>query len=187
MLKQTVQKHVMAVNDTFTVDFEYSFSKAVNAISKSLRNGGKLIFCGNGGSAGDSQHISAEFVSKLQKDREPLAAISLTVDTSAITSIGNDYGFDNIFSRQVKALARPEDTLIVFSTSGKSQNVIMAVQTARREGISVIALTGETGLRDCEGLNVIELKVASGETARVQEIHILIGHLLCARCEREYL
>ena len=187
MFKQTVQDHLKVVNDTFNAEFELSFEKAINSISRTLKEDGKLIFCGNGGSAGDSQHISAEFISKLQQDRDPLAAISLTVDTSAITAIGNDYGFDNIFSRQVQALSHPQDTLIALSTSGQSQNVIMAVKTALKKGINVIALTGKNGLQNCEGLNVIELKVASNATARIQEVHMLIGHLLCATCEQEYL
>lgn len=153
-------------------------------MARSLRAGGKILFLGNGGSAADAQHIAAELVGRFTVDRKPLAAIALTVDTSALTAIANDYGYDHVFERQVLALGRPEDVLVAITTSGKSESVVRAVRAAREIGMRVVGLTGAAGnafARECDGAVV----VPSRETARIQECHITVGHLWCALLEAE--
>lgn len=143
-----------------------------------LANGGKILLMGNGGSAADSQHIAAELVGRFQKERRGLAAMALSTDTSILTSVGNDYGYEHVFARQVEALCRPQDVLIGISTSGNSANVVRAIQVGRAIGAVTVALTGEGGGRLSE-LCDITLAVPSRVTARIQEAHILIGHILC--------
>ena len=144
-----------------------------------LRRGGKLLFFGNGGSAADAQHIAAEFVNRFLRDRGPLAAVALTTDTSALTSIGNDLGFDQVFSRQVEALGRPGDLAVAISTSGTSPNVLRGVEAARRVGCATVGLTGGTGGRLAQAVDDAFV-VPSAETPRIQEAHITLGHVLCA-------
>ncbi len=138
----------------------------------------KLMICGNGGSAADAQHIAAEFVNRFMLERPPLPAIALTTDTSIITSIGNDYSFDEIFSKQIKAFGAEGDMLLALSTSGNSPNVVAAVKTARKRGIYTAGLTGDTGGK-LEGLVNLALTVKSKVTPRIQETHIFAGHILC--------
>lgn len=138
----------------------------------------KLMICGNGGSAADAQHIAAEFVNRFMLERPPLPAIALTTDTSIITSIGNDYSFDEVFSKQVKALGTEGDILLGLSTSGNSSNVIEAVKAARKRGIYTVCFTGDTGGR-LESLVNLSFMVKSKVTARIQETHIFAGHILC--------
>lgn len=155
---------------------------AVRSIERTLSSGHKLLLCGNGGSAADSQHIAAELTGRFVKDRRPLAAIALSTDTSALTCIGNDYGFDEIFARQVAALGQPGDCLLAISTSGNSRNVIRAAETARAAGIHTIGLLGRDGgklLPLCD----VAMVVPSDSTARIQEAHIFLGHTLCAMLE----
>lgn len=143
-----------------------------------IKNGGKILICGNGGSAADSQHIAAEIVGRFKKDRKGLPAIALTTDTSIITSVGNDYGYDYIFARQVEALCSPKDVLIGITTSGNSANVVRAIEAANEIGASTIGLTGGTGGK----LNTLckhNIIVPANVTARIQEAHIFIGHCLC--------
>ncbi|HEX9900037.1 MAG TPA: D-sedoheptulose 7-phosphate isomerase [Candidatus Methylomirabilis sp.] len=147
-----------------------------------LRRGGKLLFFGNGGSAADAQHLAAEFVNRFLRDREALAAIALTTDTSALTSIGNDLGFDQVFSRQVEALGRPGDLVVAISTSGNSPNVLRAVEAARRLGCVTVGLTGGTGGRLAKVVDEAFV-VPSTETPRIQETHTTLGHALCALVE----
>ncbi len=147
-----------------------------------LRRGGKLLFVGNGGSAADAQHLAAEFVNRFQRDRQALAAIALTTDTSILTSIGNDAGFDQVFSRQVEALGRPGDLLVAISTSGSSPNVLRAVERARALGLATVALTGGSG-GDLAATAEDVFVVRSRETPRIQETHITLGHVLCALVE----
>jgi D-sedoheptulose 7-phosphate isomerase len=151
-------------------------------MADSLRRGGKLLFCGNGGSAADSQHLAAEFVNRFLLQRGALAAIALTTDTSALTSIGNDLGFDQIFARQVEALGRPGDVVVAISTSGGSPNILRAVETARRLGCLTVALTGGSGGPLAAAADEAFV-VPSGETPRIQETHITLGHTLCALVE----
>jgi D-sedoheptulose 7-phosphate isomerase len=149
---------------------------------KALRAGNKILFCGNGGSAADSQHLAAELMGRYRRDRKPLAAIALTVDTSALTAIGNDYSFHDIFARQLAGIGREGDVLVALSTSGSSENVIRALETARRLGIETIGLTGESG-GAMAALCDLCIQVPSTDTARIQEMHIAVGHLLCGFVE----
>ena len=156
-------------------DFIFQLDKASNLLIKTFRNNGKVLLAGNGGSAADCQHIAAEYMGRLNFDREPLPAISLTTNTSNLTCIANDYGFDEIFTRQMKALACKEDSLIVYSTSGKSSNIIKLVKEARNRVRSIIALTGDYTdelSKYCDSV----LSVKSSKTTRIQEIHAIAGH-----------
>lgn len=143
-----------------------------------LQNGKKIIFFGNGGSAADAQHLAAELVVRYRINRPALAAIALTTDTSIITAHSNDFGFETLFSRQVEALAQPGDVVLGISTSGTSKNVLFGLQAANKRGCVTIAFTGEKGA-DCAAEAKLSFKAPSGITARVQECHLLIGHLLC--------
>lgn len=159
-----------------------SVSQAIQACVQSLQKGGKLMLCGNGGSAADSQHLAAEFTGRFMKDRPPIAAVALSTDTSALTCIGNDYSFNDIFARQVQALGKAGDCLIAISTSGNSGNVLAAVAAAQSLGISTIGLLGRDGGKlkaQCD----VSIVVPSQVTARIQEAHILIGHSLCGAVE----
>jgi D-sedoheptulose 7-phosphate isomerase len=159
-------------------------SAAGKAMAGALRAGGKVMFCGNGGSAADSQHLAAEFTGRFIKDRDPIAAIALSTDTSALTCIGNDYSFEHVFLRQVQALGRPGDCLVAISTSGNSGNVVLAVEAARSKGIASIGLLGRDGGR-LAALVEHAIIVPHEETARIQEAHILIGHTLCGSVEQQ--
>ena len=155
---------------------------AARLVCDALRGGGKLLLCGNGGSAADSQHIAAEMTGRFVKERRPLAAIALSTDTSALTCIANDYGFDDVFSRQVMALGARGDCLLAISTSGNSRNVMRAAEVARAAGMHVIGLLGRDG-GTLRGICDLALIVPSQTTARIQEAHIFIGHTLCALVE----
>ena len=159
---------------------------ATAAIVESLRGGGKLLLCGNGGSAGDAQHLATEFVSTLTLDRARAAipAIALTTDTSLLTAVANDYGFEHVFARQVEALGREGDVLIGISTSGKSANVVKAFERARAAGLRTIALTGGSG-GGLGPLADIEINVPSSETSHIQEAHIAVGQLIAFLVEDE--
>jgi D-sedoheptulose 7-phosphate isomerase len=148
-----------------------------------LRAGGKLIIFGNGGSAADAQHIAAEFVGRYLVEREALPAIALTTDTSALTAIGNDYGFEQVFSRQIQALAKREDVALGISTSGNSQNVVRALTVARELGLATLGFTGQNGGK-MRNLVDLCLCVPSSETPRIQEAHILVGHILVGIAEK---
>ncbi|MBU1999118.1 MAG: D-sedoheptulose 7-phosphate isomerase [Candidatus Omnitrophota bacterium] len=149
-----------------------------NAITECLKKDGKLIVFGNGGSASDSQHIAAEFIGRFQKERRALPAIALTVNTSVITSLANDYGYDIVFSRQIEALGRKNDIAMGISTSGKAKNVAAGLRQAKKMGIKTIALTGGDG-GELARLADMSLVVRSLVTARIQEAHITIGHVIC--------
>jgi len=148
-----------------------------------LQAGGKVMFCGNGGSAADAQHLAAELAGRYELDRPGLAGLALTTDTSALTAIGNDFGFERVFARQVEALGRPGDVLYAISTSGNSPNVVAAVETARRLGIKTVAVTGAGGGRLKE-LCDLALSVPATKANHIQELHIALGHLLCGLAER---
>ena len=157
---------------------------AVELCVESLRAGGKVMFAGNGGSAADAQHWAGELVSRFYYDRPGLAAIALTTDSSILTAIGNDYGYDYTFARQVEALGRAGDVLVAISTSGNSPNIIRAAEAARARGVAVVGFTGEGGGK-LAPLSDICFRVPSTETPRIQEGHEFIGHLLCALVEAE--
>ena len=160
--------------------------KCVEHFLQSLKNNGKIIFCGNGGSAADSQHLAAELVVRLRStyDRPAIPAIALTVNTSILTAAGNDYGFDKIFARQIEAVGNVNDVLVAISTSGNSPNIIEAVKTAREKNIFIIGFLGGNGgkLKSIVDLPII---VPSNTTARIQETHIMIGHIVCHLVETE--
>tara|TARA_B100000686_G_scaffold136347_1_gene143602 strand:+ start:11398 stop:11973 length:576 start_codon:yes stop_codon:yes gene_type:complete len=157
----------------------------IEEICKCFSTGGKVLFFGNGGSAGDSQHLCAEFVGRYKKDRKALPAIALTTDTSIITAIANDMGYDKIFERQVRALANKNDILFAISTSGESLNVINAIKAGNEMNIKTIALTGlkeNTTAKLCD----ISLRVPSNSVNHIQELHIMIGHFICEMVEKNY-
>lgn len=156
-------------------------TNAINKMVEALKKGNKILSCGNGGSAADAQHFAAELVCRFERERPALAAIALTVDTSALTAISNDYHFDEIFARQIDALAKPDDILLAISTSGFSPNVVRAIEQAQQQKMNVVALTGRDGGQVAKLLNSndIEIRVPSESTARIQEIHLLTIHCLC--------
>jgi D-sedoheptulose 7-phosphate isomerase len=160
------------------------FVQLVNACSEAVRTGHKLLFFGNGGSAADAQHLATELVVRYRVNRPPIAAIALTTDTSALTAIGNDFGFDELFARQVEALCRPGDVAIGISTSGNSENVIRGLNAAKAAGAVTVGFGGGDGGRmvRCVDHAII---VPSKTTARIQEMHLLLGHTLCALLENE--
>lgn len=159
--------------------------KIAELIKQCFKKGGKLIFCGNGGSASDGQHLAAEFLGRFQKERLALPALSLTTNTSTITALANDYGYEIIFKRQIQALAKTQDLVIGISTSGNAKNVIEAVKEAKKRKIKTIALTGGNG-GELAKLCDISLIVPSKVTARIQEAHILIGHIICELVENSF-
>jgi len=156
-------------------------AKAGELMVQTLLNGGKILTCGNGGSAGDAQHFSSEMLNRYERDRPPLPAIALTTDTPTITSIANDYDFSQIFSKQVKALGNPGDILFAFSTSGNSKNIIEAMRAALAKDMLIITCTGKDGgeMAGLMGENDVEIRVPSNSTARVQEVHLVVIHSLC--------
>ena len=154
---------------------------AIETMTAALKNGNKILSCGNGGSAADAQHFAAELVCRFERERPALAAIALTVDTSALTAISNDYHYDETFARQIDALAKPGDVLLAISTSGFSPNVVRAIEQAHEQEMVVVALTGRDGGQVAKILNNhdIEVRVPSESTARIQEVHLLTIHCLC--------
>jgi D-sedoheptulose 7-phosphate isomerase len=164
--------------------FTASVLVAAERIAGSLKNGGKVLLAGNGGSAADAQHIAAELVGRFVNDRAPLAAVALTTDTSALTAIGNDYGFEQVFARQVSALARPGDVFIGISTSGKSPNIVAALNAARKLGMVNIGMTRDT-TTPMHALCDVTIGVPATETALIQQIHITAAHAICHLVERE--
>lgn len=165
-------------------DLHVQLDDAVSLCVTALRGGGKLMFAGNGGSAADAQHWAGELVSRFYYDRPGLAAIALTTDSSILTAIGNDYGYDYTIARQVEALGRSGDVLVAISTSGNSPNIVRAADAAVERGIAVVGFTGASGGKLIER-STICLRTPSTETPRIQEGHEFLGHMLCAMIERE--
>jgi D-sedoheptulose 7-phosphate isomerase len=158
---------------------------AADATTAALKADKKILFCGNGGSAADAQHIAAELSGRFYHDREPLFAEALHVNTSYLTAVANDYGYDEVYARLVRAKGRPGDVLFGISTSGNSANILRAFEQARERGMTVVAMTGETGGK-MAGLCDILLNVPSRDTPRIQEVHILMGHIICQLVEEDY-
>ena len=156
-------------------------AQAVEKMFKAIQSGGKILACGNGGSAADAQHFAAELVGRFERERRELGAIALTTDSSILTAIGNDYGYDEVFSKQVRALGRSEDILLAISTSGNSKNVILAIEAAKKLGMNIVALTGKGGgqMKGILGQQDVHLCVPTDRTARIQETHLLLLHCLC--------
>jgi D-sedoheptulose 7-phosphate isomerase len=172
------------VLDAMSADAELQATVAAvaQACCAALRTGNKVLFCGNGGSAADAQHLAGEFVSRFHYDRFPLAAVALTTDTSVLTAIGNDYGYEKVFERQVQGLGRPGDVLIGISTSGRSPNVLLAMQAARSMGLVTVGMTGNQR-EAIEGCADMVIRIPSRSTPKIQEGHIVCGHALCGLVE----
>ncbi|RMG93261.1 MAG: SIS domain-containing protein [Candidatus Dadabacteria bacterium] len=164
--------------ERFAEDAAAETARVAEAVAGRLRGGGKLLAFGNGGSAADAQHLAAEFVNRFLRDRPPLAAVALTTDTSALTAIGNDFGFDEVFEKQVRALARPGDVAVGISTSGRSPNVLRGLRAAREAGCLCVGLTGEAGAAMAETCDHL-IRAPSRHTPRIQECHVAWIHALC--------
>jgi D-sedoheptulose 7-phosphate isomerase len=162
--------------------------RAGDCMIAALKNEGKILACGNGGSAADAQHFAAELLNRFECERQSLAGMALTTDSSTLTSIANDYSYNEVFSKQVKGLGKKEDVLLAISTSGKSKSILDAILAAQNKGMTVVALTGKDG-GDIPGIlreNDIELRVLSQSTARIQEVHLLVIHCLCDYIDNQY-
>lgn len=181
---ERIQQHFQASIDCHQRTMEQMAAPllaAIELLAERLRQGNKVLACGNGGSAADSQHFAAELTGRFERERPGLPAIALTTDSSALTAIGNDYGYDRVFAKQVEALGRSGDVLIAISTSGNSPNVLAAIDAARALGMNILAMTGRDGgtMGRTLALGDIELRSQSAVTARIQETHILLLHCLC--------
>ena len=188
MAKPDVAKHIqesIAVKQQILRDMLPQIERASQVTAECLKQGHKLLFFGNGGSASDSQHLAAEFVGRYEKERRALAAIALTTDTSILTAVGNDYGYERVFERQVEALGQKGDVAFAFSTSGNSKNVLKGVHKAKEKGLYTIGFTGGGG-GELKNLVDLAIVIPSKKTSRMQESHIMIGHILC-ECVDELL
>lgn len=179
---QLKQSHTVISAILEDQSLKQSLSKAIDACIGSLKSGGKILLAGNGGSAADAQHIAGELVSRFAFDRPGLAAVALTTDTSILTAVGNDYGYEMLFSRQIQALGRKGDVFVAYSTSGKSPNILKALQTAQELGLITIGLTGNrNGPMNAMCDHV--LAMPSADTPKIQEGHLIMGHILCGAIE----
>ena len=182
LVRDRIEDHLTTQRRLLEGDYVPAMAAAAEALARSLRRGGKIVLFGNGGSAADAQHIAAEFVGRFLSDRPPLAALALTTDTSALTAIGNDYAFDEVFARQVEALVDDKDAAVGISTSGGSPNVVLGLAAAAERGATTVALTGDDGGTLHETAQHV-LRVPTSSTPRIQEGHILVGHILCELTE----
>jgi len=183
-IKALFNDHI-AVAQTTLLKLSGTISQACKITTDCIAAGNKVLIFGNGGSAADAQHIAAEFTGRFVKERKGLPAIALTTDTSALTAIGNDYGFESIFSRQVEALARPGDVLLGISTSGNSANVLKALNAGKQIGCKCMGFSGRDG-GEMNTVCDLNLVIPSNITARIQEMHILIGHIICGAIDDEF-
>lgn len=165
-------------------DFQKNILRAAQAMIVTFQKGGKVLFCGNGGSAADAQHLAAELSGRFYTDRPPLYAEALHVNSSFVTAVANDYGYDDVFARMTEAAGRPGDVLVAISTSGNSPGILKAVEQAKKQGMFVVGFTGATGGKMAGKCDIL-LHVPSSDTPRIQESHILIGHIICEIVERE--
>lgn len=179
-MKELINKHIQEHNDVLESisQLDESIEEVANIFISCLENDGTIFWCGNGGSASDSQHLAGELVGRFSGERRPLKSIALTADSAVMTCIVNDYGYEHIFSRQIEGLGVRGDVLVGISTSGNSKNVIHALEVAKKKGMSTIGLLGKGG-GQCSAIVNQSIIVPSKSTARVQEMHILIGHILC--------
>ncbi len=184
LFTQSIQEHLRVISDLQSLC--PVLEQIAQVMSTSLKTGGKILWCGNGGSAADSQHLAAELVGRFLRERRGLPSIALSTNTSILTAIGNDYGYERVFSRQVEAIASSGDILVGISTSGNSQNVLAAFETARLMGVVTVAFTGAGGGK-MAGAADYALQVPSNETPRIQEGHILAGHMICDWVELDFV
>jgi D-sedoheptulose 7-phosphate isomerase len=179
-IEKSIEVKTSVLNNNLIIE---QLNSLVNNCIQSLKSGGKIIFCGNGGSFADSQHLAAEFISRLRFDRAPLASIALGTNSSNMSAIGNDYGYDQVFKREILALGNSNDIFIPISTSGNSANVIDAINAAKEKGIKIVAFTGGTGGKMA---NICEcILVPSSSTEKIQEVHIMLGHIICYLIENK--
>jgi D-sedoheptulose 7-phosphate isomerase len=179
-IEKSIEVKTAVLNDNIIIE---KLSSLVNDCIQSLNSGGKIIFCGNGGSFADSQHLAAEFISRLRFDRAPLSSIALGTNSSNMSAIGNDYGYDQVFKREILALGNSNDIFIPISTSGNSGNIIEAINSAKMKNIRTVAFTGGTGGKMS---NICEcIIVPSSSTEKIQEVHIMLGHILCFLIEEK--
>ena len=189
-MKQTIRSIIQASIDaklSILADEKMldSIHQAVDIITAAFKKGNKVLFCGNGGSAADAQHLAAEFSGRFYKDRDALPAEALHVNTSYMTAVANDYSFDVVYSRMVNGIGKPGDVIVGLSTSGNSLNILKAIETAREKGMATIGFTGTTGGKMKDACDIL-LNVPSTDTPRIQESHILIGHIICQLVEENY-
>ena len=184
IIKESIEEHKKVLSSL--EKYIPLIEKIASLCISSLKKGGKIVFCGNGGSAADSQHLAAELVGRFLKEKRPLSSLALSTNTSILTALGNDYGFEYTFSKQVEALLKPEDVLVAISTSGNSKNVIEAVKKAKEIKAKTIGLLGKGGGK-LKKIVDLPLVIESNNTARIQEMHILVGHILCKLIEEEYI
>ena len=189
-ISEIINKSFSNSIDTMNKSFDdekliHSIGSAATKIIETYKSKGKVMLAGNGGSAADCQHVCAELVGRLNFDRSPLSAVALTVDTSNLTCIANDYGYDHVFARQMEAIAQSNDTLMVYTTSGSSKNILLLIEKARKRVKNIISLTG-LNTKDLEKYSDVVISVNSSTTTRIQEVHALIGHILC-ECVEETL
>ncbi len=185
-IKQTLENSFDVVHKMHeSLELQKNLAKAVDLLVTCLSSGHKVLFAGNGGSAADAQHMSAEFVARFMFDRPGLPSIALTTDTSALTAIGNDYGFEHLFSRQIQALGKKGDTLVAYSTSGTSPNILKALKEAKAQGVHSIGFTGmKKGCEPMMDLCDVTLQIPSPSTPHIQEGHLIAGHILCGAVEQ---
>ena len=178
-MENIIEEHISVIKSIEIVPIKHVSEK----IKECLGNNGKIIWMGNGGSAADCQHLAAEFVGRFERERKPYSSIALTTDTSIITAIGNDYGFNQIFVRQIRALCNKNDVVIGITTSGNSENIIAGLKEAKRIGAYTVIFTGQTGGK-ASAISDYSIKILSNNTARIQEAHILIGHMICSEIDK---
>lgn len=183
-IKSQIEESIQ-VKNSFQTELLGKIEEATQKCIECIKSGGKLLICGNGGSAADSQHFAAELVSKYRLERRGLPALALTTNTSSLTAIGNDYGFDRVFARQVEAFGAKGDILFAISTSGNSKNLIAAIEKAREQGIKTIGLTGESGGEMKSNCDIL-INCPSQDTPRIQECHILVIHIVCDLIEQAF-
>lgn len=185
LIQRSIRESI-AVKQSILADTSFleKTEQAAQTFIKAFRSGGKVLFCGNGGSAADAQHLAAELSGRFYTDRPPLYAEALHVNSSFVTAVANDYGYEDVFARMTEAAGRPGDVLAAFSTSGNSPNILKAIEKAKSRGMAVVGFTGATGGK-MAGLCDILLNVPSTDTPRIQESHILLGHIICEIVERE--
>ena len=184
IIQARMREHQQVFQRLLASDLPEKLENVAALVEKALAGGHKVLFCGNGGSAADSQHLAAEFVGRFQTERRGLPALALTVDTSILTAVANDYGYDTVFARQVQALGEAGDVLVGISTSGNSRNVLLAIEEAKRKGMACVGMTAEGGGKMAGACDIC-LAVPARVTARAQEMHILMGHILCELVDHE--